>query len=452
MAWIYLGLVLFIVIFFFIVVKRPMYEVMFLAFLALLLVSGNIGKLGYYLIDTSKSYLLFTMMAFMMFGVIVEKSGIINELLNMIVAVVGRFSGGAGYVTLLAGAAMGAFCGTGSGTVAATGSFMIPAMKKTGFSAELSATISAAAGTLGPIIPPSAAIPVMYMMLEAVAPDYCTASQFWMFAWPVSFWLIIQRLITLYILIRKNKVTPIPKEERVSLKVAFKHGWKTLILPLIMILPFIFDNMFKDTLITERLGTSGAEQFSMTVLLVVPCVACLVAILLWKEKGNRVTFQTVGDMLVSGVTVAAPIILMTFSGFAMGTLITDLGLAESIVADIRLLDIPRTAVIIVAPLIFTFFGMFMESSSVYFLFGPVFIPIAISVGINPMMAAMMVNVMSNGMGQMSPPFALCLLVAMGIADSDFKKTSYQAIIWCVTQYIVIVLMLAGLLPMFGMMW
>ena len=273
-----------------------------------------------------------------------------------------------------------------------------------------------------------------------------------MFAWPVSFWLIIQRLITLYILIRKNKVTPIPKEERVSLKVAFKHGWKTLILPLIMILPFIFDNMFKDTLITERLGTSGAEQFSMTVLLVVPCVACLVAILLWKEKGNRVTFQTVGDMLVSGVTVAVPIILMTFSGFAMGTLITDLGLAESIVADIRLLDIPRTAVIIVAPLIFTFFGMFMESSSVYFLFGPVFIPIAISVGINPMMAAMMVNVMSNGMGQMSPPFALCLLVAMGIADSDFKKTSYQAIIWCVTQYIVIVLMLAGLLPMFGMMW
>ena len=452
MAWIYLGLVLFIVIFFFIVVKRPMYEVMFLAFLALLLVSGNIGKLGYYLIDTSKSYLLFTMMAFMMFGVIVEKSGIINDLLNLIVAVVGRFSGGAGYVTLLAGAAMGAFCGTGSGTVAATGSFMIPAMKKTGFSAELSATISAAAGTLGPIIPPSAAIPVMYMMLEAVSPDYCTASQFWMFAWPVSFWLIIQRLITLYILIRKNKVTPIPKEERVSLKVAFRHGWKTLLLPLIMILPFMFDNMFKDTLITERLGTYGAEQFSTTVLLVVPCAACLVAILLWKEKGNRVTFQTVGDMLASGVTVAAPIILMTFSGFAMGTLITDLGLAESIVADIRLLDIPRAAVIIIAPLIFTFFGMFMESSSVYFLFGPVFIPIAISVGINPMMAAMMVNVMSNGMGQMSPPFALCLLVAMGIADSDFKKTSYQAIIWCATQYIVIVLMLAGLLPMFGMMW
>lgn len=450
MAWLQLGLVLFVVIFVFIVLKRPMYEAMFLSFLALLIASGHLTDLGYYLLQTSKGYLLFTMMAFMVFGVIVERSGIIVDLLDIIVALVGKFSGGAGYVALLAGASMGAFCGTGSGTVAATGTFTIPAMKKTGFSPELAASIAAAAGTLGPIIPPSAAIPVMFMMLDVALPGYCTASQFWMFAWPVSFWLVVQRLITLYILIKRNNVTPIPKEDRVSLKSAMQKGWKTLLLPLIMIVPFLFANICGETFIPARLGQAGGESFSTFVLLTVPCVACAVAILLWQGKGNHVTMAAISDMVSSGITTVAPIILMTFSGYAMGNLLNDLGMANEIVAQFQAIHVSRWTVILIAPLLFTFFGMFMESSSCYFLFGPVFIPVAISVGIHPMVAAMMVNVMCNAMGQMSPPFALCLLVSMGIAESDFKKTSMHAFFWCFTQYIVIVLMLAGFLPMFGM--
>lgn len=450
MAWLQLGLVLFIVIFVFIVLRRPMYEAMFLSFLAILIILGHVTDLGNYLLQTSKSYLLFTMMAFMMFGVIVERSGIIVDLLDIVVALVGKFSGGAGYVALLAGGAMGAFCGTGSGVVAATGTFTIPAMKKTGFSPELSASIAAAAGTLGPIIPPSAAIPVMYMMLEVALPGYCTASQFWMFAWPVSFWLIVQRLFTLYILIKRNHVTPIPKENRISLKSALKKGWKTLLLPVIMIAPFLFANVCGDGFIPARLGQSGGDSFSTFVLLTVPCVACAVVILLWRGKGNRVTAGAVSGMVSSGITTVAPIILMTFSGFAMGNLLNDLGMANEIVAQFQAIHVSRWAVILIAPLIFTFFGMFMESSACYFLFGPVFIPLAISVGINPMIAAMMVNVMCNAMGQMSPPFALCLLVSMGIAKSGFKKTSMLAFFWCFTQYIVIVLMLAEILPMFGM--
>lgn len=451
MAWLYLGLVVSVVIVCFIVLKRPMYEAMFFSFLALLIVSGHAGDLGHYLLLTSKSYLLFTMMAFMVFGVLVERSGIISDLLNIIVALVGRFSGGAGYVALLAGASMGAFCGTGSGTVAATGTFTIPAMKKTGFPSDTAACIAAAAGTLGPIIPPSAAIPVMYLMLEAVTPGYCTASQFWIFAWAVSFWLILQRLITLYLVIRRNHVTPIPKEERMPLRRALKDGWRTLFLPLIMILPFLFANLCGDTLIPARLGQAGADSFSTVILLTVPCVACVLVLILYRQKGNAVSLKIVGDMIASGVTTVAPIILMTFSGFAMGNLLNDLGLAEDIVARFQALQVSKWAVILIAPLLFTFFGMFMESSACYFLFGPVFIPIAISVGINPMMAAMMVNVMCNAQGQMSPPFALCLLVSMGIAESDFKKTSRQAFFWCFTQYIVIVLMLAGVLPMFELM-
>jgi C4-dicarboxylate transporter DctM subunit len=451
MAWFYLGLVLFVVIAMFIFLKRPMYEAMFCSFLVLLIATGRLKYFGHYMVETSQSYLLFTMMAFMVFGVIVERSGIIADLLNIIVALVGRFTGGAGYVALFAGAAMGAFCGTGSGTVAATGTFTIPAMKRTGFSSELSASIAAAAGTLGPIIPPSGAIPIMFEMLDAVIPGYCTAAQFWNFAWAVSFWLIVQRVITLWILIRHNKVTPMPKEELPELKDALKKGWKTLILPVTMFLPFIFANSFSDTLVTERLGKASAESFSQFILVTIPCVSCFITLLLWRDKGNKLKLSSIMQMIGGGIQTVAPIILMTFSGYAMGSLLNDLNFSDELIAQFEAIHVSKWAVILIAPLIFTFFGMFMESSSCYFLFGPVFIPIAIAVGIHPMIAAMMVNVMCNAQGQMSPPFALCLLVSIGIAEADFKKTSILAFFWCFTQYIVIVMMLAGWLPMFGLL-
>jgi len=63
----------------------------------------------------------------------------------------------------------------------------------------------------------------------------------------------------------------------------------------------------------------------------------------------------------------------------------------------------------------------------------------------------MVNVMTCAMGHMTPPFALCFYVCMGIAESDFKKTTKLTLVWCVGQFILTVLILYGLVPMFGML-
>ena len=52
---------------------------------------------------------------------------------------------------------------------------------------------------------------------------------------------------------------------------------------------------------------------------------------------------------------------------------------------------------------------------------------------------------------MTPPFALCLFVCMGIAESDYQKTVKLTIVWCVGQYILTVAMLMGWIPMFGLL-
>ena len=140
MAWSYFLIIIALVIVLFIFVKRPMYEVMFVAFISLCLITGNASNVGEYWVSASRSYLPFTLTGFVIFAVIFEKTGIIQDIIDIIVALVGRFHGGAGYVALLATAAMGSFCGTGPGTAVATGTVTIPTMKRTGYSSELAAS------------------------------------------------------------------------------------------------------------------------------------------------------------------------------------------------------------------------------------------------------------------------------------------------------------------------
>ena len=201
-AFFYFGILILIVMIGFTVFRRPMYEVIPAAFLLLTIVTGSLPHIFRYMSAAANTYLLYTIAAFICFSVIFEKTGVIRDLINIIMAAVGRFSGGAGYVALAASAAMGALSGTGPGNAAAVGVITIPTMKKSGYSAELAATVEMAASSLGPVSPPSGAIIVLFGALDAFSPDTYTFSQFWLFAWVISFWFILHRLVTLFFLIK----------------------------------------------------------------------------------------------------------------------------------------------------------------------------------------------------------------------------------------------------------
>ena len=152
-----------------------------------------------------------------------------------------------------------------------------------------------------------------------------------------------------------------------------------------------------------------------------------------------------------GIAGIAPVIIMAFAGFCITELFNDIGVAESISTFVADKQVPMWFAAIICPLIFTVLGMFMEVTSLFVLLGPVYTALAAAAGINPMLAAMMVNPMTCAMGHMTPPFALCFYVCMGIAHSDFKETTKLSIIWCIGQYILTVLILYGFVPMFGIL-
>ena len=266
----YLAIMLAVIIVWFLLLKRPVYEAVLISFIILLTITGTWGNvLGY--IDTGlKTSLLYSMTAFCAMSILLTKTKVIDSAIAIILALLGRVTGGAGYVSVVASSFMGALSGSGPGNVMATGSITIPAMKKSGFPAELAANIESNASYLGNMIPPSGNITAALGALTGMAAygeGYISQAEFWIVLWGCSLWFILQRLIMVFAFCKTYKVAPMAKEDLPSLKETFKKGWQGLLLPLIILVPFILDYFFKSTFFTDRLGKDGAKYMSSSLLI-----------------------------------------------------------------------------------------------------------------------------------------------------------------------------------------
>ena len=93
-------------------------------------------------------------LAFILFGNTLSRTGAADFYTHMAAALMGRFSGGAGKISVVASALMGSISGSAVSNVASTGLITIPMMKKSGFKPVQAAAIEAAASSGGQLLPP----------------------------------------------------------------------------------------------------------------------------------------------------------------------------------------------------------------------------------------------------------------------------------------------------------
>ena len=213
LSLVYLGIMLLIIIVWFVFVKRPIYESVLLSFVCLLVITGMWPNVFDYIDSALSTSLLYSMVAFMAMSILFTKTKIVDSCIAVILSVIGRFTGGAGYTAVLASAFMGALSGSGPGNVMATGAITIPAMKKTGFPAELAANIESNSSYMGNMIPPSSNIVAALGAFMALYPDSeITTGEFWIILLGISFWFVLQRLLMVWAFCKYYKVKPMTKE------------------------------------------------------------------------------------------------------------------------------------------------------------------------------------------------------------------------------------------------
>jgi TRAP-type C4-dicarboxylate transport system permease large subunit len=361
-----------------------------------------------------------------------------------------KIPGGAGYVSIIASAFMGSLSGSGPGNVMTTGVITIPAMKKSGFPAELAANIESNASYLGNMIPPSSNIVAALGAYLALYPtENLTIGKFWLVCWGCSLWFILLKMIMVFAFCKYYKVKPIAKEDLPDLKDTLKTSWQGLLLPIIILLPFVFDFIFKETLFTQRLGASGAKYFSSSMLFFVAGIAAFYTVLVAKNKKD-VSPNQIAKLFGNKIKSISPAIGTCLFGYMIGSLFKDLNVAEGLKMGVSALNMGKVGLAFIIPLFTCFMGMVIPGSSLVVMFGSVFISLFASVGINPLLVTAMLPCICGVMCGITPPLALGMYAGMSIAESDFDKTVKNDLWWVATQYILEVIVLLELLPILGL--
>ncbi len=449
----YLGIMLAVICIWFLLLKRPVYEAVLLSFGVLLIVTGTWKNVWEYINEGLSTSLLYSMVAFVAMSILLTKTKIVDSCIAIILSLIGRIRGGAGYTAVIASAFMGALSGSGPGNVMATGALTIPAMKRTGFPPELAANIESNASYMGNMIPPSSNIVAAMAAFSAFAAANGIADvsqgQFWIVLWGIAFWFVAQRLIMVWAFCKYYKVQPMSKEELPSLKETFKIGWKAMFLPLIILLPFILDAVFADNFFVARLGAEGAKYLSKSVLIFTAGIASIYTCLIVKDK-STITPVKMAKMFADGVKSIAPAIGVCVFGYMIGAMFADLGVAEALGELMATWHFGKFGMVLAICAITCVMGMVVPGSSQVVIFGPVFITLLANVGVNPLLVAAMLPCICGVMCGITPPLGLGMYAGMTIAESDFSKTFKNNLWWVAAQFILQVLILMGWLPIMGL--
>lgn len=340
------------------------------------------------------SFPLMAIPLFILAGVLMSTGGISQRLLNLANVLIGFVAGGLAMVTVLASMFFAAISGSGPATVAAIGTFMIPSMREKNYGSGFAAAITASAGSIGVLIPPS--IPfVMYGVVGTVS----IGSMFLAGIIP-GIILGFSLMVISYITAKKNGYVgsgEIPTFKDV-LK-ALNEAKFALLVPIII------------------LGGIYAGLFSPTESAAVASVyALFIGVFVYKELNWKSVYESFSS---AALTNAATVIIIGFS-VSFAYLMTRERI-PSIVADfiVGISDNPIVIMLIIN-IFLLIVGMFIDTISAIVILTPILLPVVTDIGLDPIHFGVIL-VMNLAIGFVTPPLGVNLFVASNVGKVPFEK-------------------------------
>ncbi|MGI6792558.1 TRAP transporter large permease [Aminivibrio sp.] len=360
---------------------------------------------------------------FMLAGGLMEHGGISRRLVKLASAMVGGYRGGLGLITILASAFFGAISGSNPATVAAIGGIMVPSMIKKGYPPAFAASIAAAGGTLGVVIPPS--IP---MITFGVVAGVSIGDLFLAGFGPG----ILLAVILGAVVVMQSVRLEIPKEDprtKGQLLAALKDSILAIIMPLI-ILGGIYGGVFTPT-------EAGA-------------VAVIYSLLISAFIYRELDLQTIRTVIIKAGISTSVVFFVIATSQSMSWLITVSRVSAEIAAWIISVSSNPFVLITLINLILLFLGVFLETQAIILLMAPLLLPITNSIGMDPLMLGI-IMVVNTSVGMITPPMAVNLFVAVSLVkDHNVRIEDITRKIFGFLVAEVLAIMLISNFPVFSL--
>lgn len=343
------------------------------------------------------SFVLLCIPGFILAGNLMNAGGITERIIKFANDLFGHIRGGLGLANVGASMGFAGISGTALADTASIGSILIPAMKKEGYGAGFSAAVTASSSTVGPIIPPSLPMIIVGTLASLSIGDLFLAG-----AVP-GILLGLGLMIPTYLISVKRNY---PKGERQSVKTIGKSfvGAFWALLMTVIILYGILGGFFTPT-----------EASIVAVL-----YAFVIGIFVYRE----LPIKKIPEIMLSSMTATASIMLLVGFANLFGWIMVREQIPQLVAESILGISTNAIIVILLINLLLLFVGTFMETIAALVILFPVLLPVAITVGMDPIQFGVMM-VLNLVIGLVTPPVGVCLFVASQIGKVSIGKTARE---------------------------
>ncbi|MFH2093351.1 MAG: TRAP transporter large permease subunit [Pseudomonadota bacterium] len=357
---------------------------------------------------TMTNFTLLAVPLFIYMGVMLEKSGLAEELLDAMALVFGRIRGGLAVSVVFVGMLMGASTGIVGATVVTMGLLSVPTMLRSGYSKSLTTGTVAASGTLGQIIPPSIVlvllgdimnVPVGDLFIGAVIPGMI---------------LVVLYMIYIFIIAQIKPEWAPPVDQAIldsyTRPQLIKKVCKALIPPLTLMI-CVLGSIFKGIASPTEAASVGA--IGATVL---------------TAMHGRFTFQIVKDVMDTTTKLTCMVFIILVGAATLGLVFRGLHGDDLVRRLILGLPFGKWGILFIVMSIIFIAGFFLDFIEITFIHVPVLAPIMIHLGVDPLWLAILIAV-NLQTSFLTPPFGFALFYLKGVTPPEVKTIDiYKGIV------------------------
>ena len=362
--------------------------------LCLLVMGKDLSNMCQYLVKGIFSFSLMAVPFFITMGVLMGTGGISEKLIKLADSLVGWMSGGMAMVNIVASYFFGGISGSAAADTASIGSIMIPMMVDQGYDDDFSTAVTIASSCEGLLVPPS-----HNMVIYAMSAGGVSVGALFLAGYLPGALLALSLMIGSYIISKKRNY---PKGERFSIKKLFKQllvSFWALAAVLIVVIGVVVG------LFTATESAAIAVIYSL-----------IVSVFIYKG----LTWKGVWQALDKCIDTLSIVLILISTSAIFGYCLTLLHVPDKVAKAILGISSNPYVIALLVNLILLVLGCIMDMAPIILIATPILLPIATSIGINPVQFGI-IMVLNCGIGLLTPPVGAVLFIGSAVGHCKMEK-------------------------------
>jgi tripartite ATP-independent transporter DctM subunit len=333
------------------------------------------------------SFTLLAIPFFILAGNIMNRGGIAIRLVNFAKALVGKLPGGLAFVNVMANVLFGSISGSAAASASAIGSIMGPEMKKAGYDENFSASVNIASASTGMTIPPSNTL-----IVYSLAAGGLSISALFMAGYAPGLMTALGIMIVAGVMAHKRKYP-------VGNKVTRRQGFRAFMdaIPSLMMLLIV-------------VGGIIAGLFTATEASAIAVLYALILSFFYREM----KIKDLPTVLLNSVKTTCVVMLLIATCTGMSWIMAYENIPQSVAAGLMTLSDNPMIILLIINILLLIVGMFMDMTPAILIFTPIFLPIVMEFGMDPIHFGI-IMVLNLSVGLCTPPVGSILFIGCSVA-------------------------------------